>query len=63
MLDVSHVAVSIYFEPVITVLLGVTFLGEHFTWQMALGLWLSLARLPWSTGSSTQRRLTVPVTS
>jgi drug/metabolite transporter (DMT)-like permease len=36
-LDVSRVAVSIYFEPVITVLLGVTLLGEQLTWQMGLG--------------------------
>jgi drug/metabolite transporter (DMT)-like permease len=36
-LDASRVAVSIYFEPVVAVLLGVTLLNERLTWQMVLG--------------------------
>lgn len=36
-LDASRVAVYIYFEPVVTVLLGVTLLREQLTWQAALG--------------------------
>lgn len=36
-LDASRVAVYIYFEPVITVLLGVVVLGEQLTWQIGLG--------------------------
>ncbi len=36
-LDAARVAVYIYFEPVVTVLLGVTLLGEQLTWQSVLG--------------------------
>lgn len=36
-LDASRVAVYIYFEPVVTVLLGVTLLHELLTWQAVLG--------------------------
>ncbi len=36
-LDASRVAVYIYFEPVVTVLLGVTLLHEQLTWQAVLG--------------------------
>jgi drug/metabolite transporter (DMT)-like permease len=36
-LDASRVAVYIYFEPVVTVLLGVTLLHEELTWQAILG--------------------------
>jgi drug/metabolite transporter (DMT)-like permease len=36
-LDVSRVVVSIYFEPIVTVVLGITLLGEQLTWQIALG--------------------------
>jgi len=36
-IDASRVAVYIYFEPVITVLLGITLLGEHLSWQTIVG--------------------------
>lgn len=36
-LEAARVAVFIYFEPVVAVLLGVTLLGEQLTWQMLLG--------------------------
>jgi drug/metabolite transporter (DMT)-like permease len=36
-LEASRVAVFIYFEPVVAVLLGVILLGEQLTWQMLLG--------------------------
>lgn len=36
-LDASRVAVYIYFEPVVTVMLGITLLGERLTWQSGLG--------------------------
>jgi drug/metabolite transporter (DMT)-like permease len=36
-LDASRVAVYIYFEPVVTVLLGVTLLHEQLTWQSVIG--------------------------
>ena len=36
-LEASRVAVFIYFEPVVAVLLGVTLLREQLTWQMLLG--------------------------
>src|SRR5690348_3934017 len=36
-LDASRVAVYIYFEPVVTVLLGATLLHEELTWQAVLG--------------------------
>ena len=36
-LDASRVAVYIYFEPVVTVLLSVTLLREQLTWQSVLG--------------------------
>ncbi|HLX55511.1 MAG TPA: EamA family transporter [Ktedonobacteraceae bacterium] len=36
-LDASRVAVYIYFEPIVTVLLGVTLLREQLTWQSVLG--------------------------
>jgi drug/metabolite transporter (DMT)-like permease len=36
-LDASRVAVYIYFEPVVTVLLGFTLLQEQLTWQAVLG--------------------------
>lgn len=36
-LEASRVAVFIYFEPVVAVLLGFTLLGEQLTWQMLLG--------------------------
>jgi drug/metabolite transporter (DMT)-like permease len=41
-LDASRVAVYIYFEPVVTVLLGIALLGEQLTWQIVLGA-LSIA--------------------
>jgi drug/metabolite transporter (DMT)-like permease len=36
-LDASRVAVYIYFEPVVTVLLGFALLGEQLTWQSVFG--------------------------
>lgn len=36
-IDASRVAVYIYFEPVIAVLLGVTLLGESLNWQRLVG--------------------------
>jgi drug/metabolite transporter (DMT)-like permease len=36
-MDASRVAVYIYFEPVITVLLSIVFLGERITWQILAG--------------------------
>lgn len=33
----SRVAVYIYFEPAVAVLLGVTLLGEHLSWQTLVG--------------------------
>ena len=33
----SKVAVYIYFEPVVAVLLGVTLLGEPLNWQVIVG--------------------------
>jgi drug/metabolite transporter (DMT)-like permease len=33
----SRVAVYIYFEPVVAVLLGITLLGERLNWQMIVG--------------------------
>lgn len=36
-LSATRVTVYLYFEPVVAVLLGVTLLGEQFTWQMVLG--------------------------
>jgi len=36
-LDASRVAVYIYFEPVVTVLLGMALLGEQLTWQSVFG--------------------------
>jgi drug/metabolite transporter (DMT)-like permease len=36
-LAAARVTVYLYFEPVVAVLLGVTLLGEQFTWQMLLG--------------------------
>ncbi len=36
-LAASRVAVYIYFEPVVTVLLSIVLLGERLTWQSALG--------------------------
>src|SRR5579859_581108 len=36
-IDASRAAVYIYFEPVVTVLLGVTLLGEVLSWQTLLG--------------------------
>ena len=36
-IEASRVAVYIYFEPVVTVLLGVTLLGEHLSWQTLVG--------------------------
>lgn len=41
-LDASRVAVYIYFEPVVTVLLSVALLGEQLSWQIVLGA-LSIA--------------------
>jgi drug/metabolite transporter (DMT)-like permease len=35
--DASRVAVYFYFEPVVTIILGVTFLSEHLTWQIVIG--------------------------
>lgn len=37
MLPAARVTVYLYFEPVVAVLLGMTLLGEQFTWQMLLG--------------------------
>ena len=36
-IDASHVAVYIYFEPVVAVLFGVTLLGEPLIWQIIAG--------------------------
>ncbi|HZO71127.1 MAG TPA: EamA family transporter [Ktedonobacteraceae bacterium] len=36
-IEASRVAVYIYFEPVVTVLLGVTLLGERLSWQTLVG--------------------------
>ncbi len=36
-IDASRVAVYIYFEPVVTILLGITLLGEHLSWQTIAG--------------------------
>ncbi len=36
-LDASRVAVYIYFEPVVAVVLGITLLGEVLTWQSVAG--------------------------
>jgi drug/metabolite transporter (DMT)-like permease len=36
-LAAARVTIYLYFEPVVTVLLGVILLGEQFTWQMLLG--------------------------
>ncbi len=36
-IDAARVAVYIYFEPVVTILLGVTLLGEHLSWQAIVG--------------------------
>jgi drug/metabolite transporter (DMT)-like permease len=36
-INASRVAVYIYFEPVVTVLLGITLLGEHLSWQTVTG--------------------------
>jgi drug/metabolite transporter (DMT)-like permease len=36
-IDASRVAVYIYFEPIVTVLLGITLLGEHLSWQTIAG--------------------------
>ncbi len=35
--DASRAAVYIYFEPVVTVLLGVMLLDERLTWQIVIG--------------------------
>ncbi|MDQ6660164.1 MAG: EamA family transporter [Chloroflexota bacterium] len=36
-IDASRVAAYIYFEPVVAILLGVTLLGETFSWQTIFG--------------------------
>jgi len=36
-MDASRVAVYIYFEPVITVILSIVLLGEQMTWQVLVG--------------------------
>jgi drug/metabolite transporter (DMT)-like permease len=36
-IDASRVAVYIYFEPVVAVVLGITLLGEHLSWQTIIG--------------------------
>ena len=36
-IDASKAAVYIYFEPVVTVLFGVTLLGEPLSWQIIVG--------------------------
>ena len=36
-LEASRVAVYIYFEPVVAILLGVTLLGESLSWQTLAG--------------------------
>jgi len=41
-LDASRVAVYIYFEPVVTVVLSIFLLGEQLSWQIVLGA-LSIA--------------------
>lgn len=33
----SRVTVYFYFEPLVTVLLGMSLLGEHLTWQIVSG--------------------------
>ncbi len=36
-INASRVAVYIYFEPIVTVLLGITLLGEYLSWQTLVG--------------------------
>jgi drug/metabolite transporter (DMT)-like permease len=36
-IDASRVAVYIYLEPVVAVVLGITLLGEHLNWQTIIG--------------------------